>query len=169
MSAGAGGGGGRLSGKGREQAGSRKRRPVRGIFGLFFCVASLVFPLLSAPQDDRREDLPPGFAPAGLSGKQFILEEIDSSGIREEVTLIFREGDVFDAARSAAKGAAGEDTGSYTYHRDGPLYGDLDDSLLRSGPSGLHRPPRLHLAGLGRLHRQLRRRVEAHGELSGGA
>lgn len=132
MSAGAGGGGGRLSGRRRERAGSRKRWPVRGIFGLFFCVTSLVSPLLSAPQDNRREDLPPGFAPAGLSGKQFILEEIDSSGIREEVTLIFREGDVFDAARSAAKGAAGEDTGSYTYHRTGPYTGTW--TIRSSGP-----------------------------------
>ena len=71
-------------------------------------------------------------APAGLSGKQFILEEIDSSGIREEVTLIFREGDVFDAARSAAKGAAGEDTGSYTYHRTGPYTGTW--TIRSSGP-----------------------------------
>lgn len=90
--------------------------------GLLFCVASLASPLLSAPRDNGPGPAA-GFAPEGLTGKQFILEGMDASGVSERVTLVFREGDVFDAARSAAKGAAGEDTGSYTYRRTGPYTG----------------------------------------------
>ena len=133
MSAGAGGRGGRLSARSRKRAGWWKRRPARGIFGLLFCVAFLAPVLLSAPRDNGPES-PPGFAPSGLSGKQFTLEGMDSSGVSERVTLVFREGDVFDTAWSPPNGVGGEDTGSYTYFRTGPYTGTW---TLRSGDRGL--------------------------------
>lgn len=98
--------------------------------GLLFCVASLVSPLLSAPRDNG----PAGFAPAVLAGKQLTLEGIGSSGISERVTLVFREGERFDATRAAARGAGGEAAGSYTYRRTSPYTGTW---TLRSGDRGL--------------------------------
>ena len=141
------------------------------MLGLLFWVAVLVPLLRSAPQDNGPEDELAGLAPAVLIGKQFTLEGIDSSGVSEEAAVVFREGDLFDATRSAAKAAAADDgAGSYTYRRTGPYTGTLDASAPPgSGPSVLHRPPHLHFSHCGGLYRQLCRRVQAHRELPDGA
>ena len=100
---------------------------------LLFCVASLASPLLSAPGDNGPEDGPAGMAPAVLIGKQFTLEGIDSTGVSEAVAVVFREGGLFDATRSAGEGAADDGTGSYTYRRTGPYTGTL---TIRSDDPG---------------------------------
>ena len=89
-------------------------------------------PLLSAPGDNGPEDGPAGLAPAVLIGKQFTLERIDSSGVSETVTAVFREGGFFDSTRSVAKGAAGHAAGRYTYRRTGVYTGTW--SLRTTGP-----------------------------------
>ena len=71
---------------------------------LLFWGAALVPTLLSAPQDIGLEDGPAGFAPVVLIVKQFTLEGIDSSGVSEAAAVVFREGGLFDATRSAAGG-----------------------------------------------------------------
>ena len=109
---------------------------------LLFCVAALASPLLSAPGDNGPEGSPVGFAPALLIGKQFTLEGIDSSGVSETVTAVFREGGLFDATWSGAKGAAGDAAGRYTYRRTGPYTGTW---TLRSADPG-HQPCTAYLS-----------------------
>ena len=108
--------------------------PSMRMLGRFFWVAVLVPPLLSAPQEKGREEKSAGFAPAGLAGKQFILEGIDTSGVSERVTLVFGDGDLFKAARAKAGGAGGEAAGSYAYRRTGPYTATL---ITRSEGRGL--------------------------------
>ena len=111
------------------------------MLGLLFWVAVLVPLLRSAPRDNGPEDELAGLAPAVLIGKQFTLEGIDSSGVSEEAAVVFREGDLFDATRSAGEGAADDGTGSYTYRRTGPYTGTL---TTRSDDPG-HPPCTAHL------------------------
>ena len=95
------------------------------MLGLLFWVSSLVPTSHSAAQDSGPEGPPAGLAPAGLVGKQFTLEGIDSAGISEEVTVVFGEGNRFGATRSVGEGAADDAPGSYTYQRTGPYTGTL--------------------------------------------
>ena len=111
------------------------------MLGLLFWVAVLVPLLRSAPQDNGPEDEPSGFAPAVLIGKQFTLEGIDSSGVSEAAAVVFREGGLFDATRSAAGGRAADAAGSYTYRRTGPYTGTW---MLRSTGPG-HQSCTAHL------------------------
>ena len=123
-----------LAGRKTDSARFGAARPGLGMLTVFLWVTVLLPTLLSAPQDNRPEAAPAGFAPADLTGRQFTLEGIDFSGIMEEMAVVFRQGGHFHVTVSTAKGAPGEATGSYTYLRTGPYTATL---TTRSDARGL--------------------------------
>lgn len=127
-----------VSPPGRRQSPRRlwKVDPRRGTLDVLFRVSAFFAILFVMSGAVGATDPESGFAPAHLAGKQFTLEGLDSEGISEDVTVVFREGRRFDATRSVGEGALDEDSGSYAYRRTGPYTGRLTLGAGDGGPEG---------------------------------
>ena len=74
------------------------------------------------PEDPSPED-PSDFSSSDLTGTSFTLNGTRLDGSPERVTVLFREGNRFEAA--------GSRTGSYDYRPTGPSAGTLEAGLRR--------------------------------------